>query len=42
VFAAAHFACARDEHRARARVAGCDMHLVKPVSPKTIFEVLES
>jgi hypothetical protein len=31
-----------DEHRVRARAAGCDMHLIKPVSPKTIFEVLES
>jgi two-component system, chemotaxis family, CheB/CheR fusion protein len=32
----------KDEHRALARGAGCDMHLVKPVSPKTVFEVLES
>jgi CheY-like chemotaxis protein len=32
----------RDEHRARARAAGCETYLVKPVNPQTLFEVLES
>jgi CheY-like chemotaxis protein len=32
----------RDEHRVRARAAGCELHLLKPVSPQALFEVLES
>jgi CheY-like chemotaxis protein len=32
----------RDEHRVRARAAGCELHLVKPVSPQTLFDILES
>lgn len=35
-------AYAHEEHRTRARAAGCELHLVKPVSPQTIFDVLES
>ena len=31
-----------DEHQARARAAGCELFLRKPVSPATLFEVLES
>jgi CheY-like chemotaxis protein len=31
-----------DQHRAKARAAGCELHLVKPVSPHTLFDVLES
>jgi CheY-like chemotaxis protein len=30
-----------EEHRARARAAGCELHLSKPVSPTTLFELLE-
>jgi CheY-like chemotaxis protein len=32
----------QEEHRAQARSAGCELHLVKPVSPQAIFDVLES
>lgn len=32
----------QEEHRIRTRAAGCDLHLVKPVSPQTVFDVLES
>jgi CheY-like chemotaxis protein len=32
----------RDEHRAKARAAGCELHLLKPVSPQTLFDILES
>jgi CheY-like chemotaxis protein len=32
----------RDEHRVRTRAAGCELHLMKPVSPQTLFDVLES
>jgi CheY-like chemotaxis protein len=32
----------QDEHRARARAVGCELHLVKPVSPQAVFDVLES
>jgi CheY-like chemotaxis protein len=35
-------AYARDDYRVRALAAGCELHLVKPVSPQTLFEVLES
>src|SRR3954467_15101329 len=35
-------AYAHDEHQVRSRAAGCELHLVKPVSPHAIFEVLES
>ena len=31
-----------EQHRARARAAGCELHLVKPVSPEVLFEALES
>jgi CheY-like chemotaxis protein len=31
-----------DQHRARTREAGCELHLVKPVSPHALFDVLES
>lgn len=31
-----------DEHQARARAAGCELFLRKPVSPATLFDVLES
>lgn len=31
-----------DQHRAKARAAGCELHLVKPVSPQALFDVLES
>jgi CheY-like chemotaxis protein len=31
-----------DQHRAKARAAGCELHLVKPVSPHALFDVLES
>ena len=30
-----------DEDRARSRAAGCDHHLVKPVSPQVLFSLLE-
>lgn len=30
-----------EEDRARSRSAGCDLHLVKPVSPEVLFGVLE-
>jgi CheY-like chemotaxis protein len=32
----------QDQHRARTRAAGCELHLVKPVSPQALFDVLES
>ena len=32
----------QDEHRVRARAAGCELHLVKPISPHALFDVLES
>lgn len=32
----------RDEHRAGTRAVGCEQHLVKPVSPQRIFDLLES
>ncbi len=35
-------ACGDDQHRAKARAAGCELHLVKPVSPQALFDVLES
>jgi CheY-like chemotaxis protein len=35
-------AYAQHEHRARARAAGCDLHLAKPVSPQALFDILES
>lgn len=35
-------AYAHDEHRVRSKAAGCELHLVKPVSPQTLFDVLES
>jgi CheY-like chemotaxis protein len=31
-----------DQHRAKTREAGCELHLVKPVSPHALFDVLES
>jgi two-component system CheB/CheR fusion protein len=31
-----------DEHRARSLAAGCEMHLVKPVSPKALVNLLET
>lgn len=31
-----------DQHRAKARAAGCELHLVKPVSTQALFDVLES
>ena len=31
-----------DEHHIRAQAAGCELFLRKPVSPATLFEVLES
>ena len=31
-----------EEHRVRARSAGCELHLVKPVNAQTLFDVLES
>lgn len=31
-----------DEHRSRARAAGCDLHLVKPASPLAILDALNS
>jgi len=31
-----------EQHRAGARAAGCELHLVKPVSAQTLFDVLES
>jgi two-component system, chemotaxis family, CheB/CheR fusion protein len=31
-----------DEHRARTRSAGCELHLVKPVNAQTLFDLLES
>jgi len=30
------------EHRARSREAGCELHLLKPISPQTLFDLLES
>jgi CheY-like chemotaxis protein len=30
------------EHRARSAAAGCELHLVKPVTPQTLYDVLES
>lgn len=30
------------EHRARSKVAGFELHLVKPVAPRVLFDVLES
>jgi CheY-like chemotaxis protein len=32
----------RNEHRVKSRAAGCALHLVKPVSPQALFDVLES
>lgn len=32
----------KDVHRSRSRAAGCELHLVKPVSPLALFDVLES
>ena len=31
-----------DEHRIKARAAGCELHLIKPISPQALFDVLES
>jgi CheY-like chemotaxis protein len=31
-----------EQHRVRTREAGCELHLVKPVSPHALFDVLES
>ncbi len=31
-----------EEHRARSRAAGCELHLVKPVAERALFEALES
>ena len=31
---------AHDEHRVRSRAAGCELHLVKPVPPSLIEEIL--
>jgi len=31
-----------EERRARARLAGCELHLLKPVEAQTLFDVLES
>lgn len=33
-------AYAHDEHRVRSKAAGCDLHLVKPVSPEVIEQLL--
>jgi CheY-like chemotaxis protein len=30
------------EHRARSAAAGCELHLVKPITPQTLYDVLES
>lgn len=35
-------AYAHDEHRIRARAAGCHLHLVKPISPRELFDNLEA
>jgi CheY-like chemotaxis protein len=32
----------QDEHRVRTRAAGCELHLLKPVSTQALFDVLES
>ncbi len=31
---------AHDEHRARSMAAGCEQHIVKPVSPKFLYSLL--
>lgn len=31
-----------EQHRARSLAAGCELHLVKPVSPDLLFQVLET
>lgn len=33
---------ARDEHRARARAAGCELHIAKPADPLLLLKILES
>jgi CheY-like chemotaxis protein len=30
-----------DEHRARSKAAGCELHLVKPVTAQRLFDVIE-
>jgi CheY-like chemotaxis protein len=32
----------QEQHRARARAAGCDLYLVKPVAPQALFDALEA
>jgi CheY-like chemotaxis protein len=33
-------AFAREEHRARSKAVGCEMHLVKPISMRVLEELL--
>jgi CheY-like chemotaxis protein len=33
-------AYARDEHRAKARAAGCDLHIIKPYDPQRLLAVV--
>ena len=35
-------AYSQEHHRIRARTAGCELHLAKPVSPQALFDILES
>jgi DNA-binding response OmpR family regulator len=35
-------AYSHEEHRAKARAAGCDLYLVKPVAPQALFALLEA
>jgi CheY-like chemotaxis protein len=35
-------AYAQEQHRASASAAGCDLYLLKPVAPETLFDALES
>ena len=31
-----------DEHRARSKIAGCDLHLIKPVPPRVLEQLLNT
>ena len=35
-------AYATEEHRAKSKAAGCELHLVKPVTTQTLFDLLDS
>jgi DNA-binding response OmpR family regulator len=35
-------AYSHEEHRAKARAAGCDLYVVKPVAPQALFALLEA